>query len=141
MDNASVKRTFDVPRLAARPIRANISYFMQYGGRVMPAPNVPMMQRSSLAQQIVIHRTQDSTYLSNLRYYGLRPDYPAFHALTTIRRSPMRSNPKPLPKISTRFAGRPGVSQQGTMGAMQRFKKALPNPINIYHPPVYGQGS
>lgn len=121
------------------PIMRGMEYGMMIKSAPMEVPNVPVMQRQSLGQRGLVHRYQISRYLSTLRYYGLRPDYPVFHGKIVINSAPkhlLSRNPQP----STSRGGNlrtPATKSQGVMGAPRRFQKALRLPINPYTPPTY----
>jgi hypothetical protein len=124
-----------------------MEYDMTYDTRNIQPPNVPPpVSRSSLAQTIFIHRYQQSKYISILRYFGLRPDYPVFHGFKIINGAPAVSNTgAPVfsagPGIGT--LGSEGVfpfpraATAGTMKPPSRFVKALPLPIPSFNPPTY----
>lgn len=121
------------------PIMRGMEYGMMIKSAPMEVPNVPLMQRQSLGQRGLIHRYQISRYLSNLRYYGLRPDYPVFHGKVVINSAPknlLSRNPQPTTSRRTRL-NTPATRDQGVMGASRRFSKALRLPINPYTPPTY----
>lgn len=120
---------FAVPPNRRAEILGPLEYGMQYGGRVMEAPNVPLMVRSSLGQRVLVHRFQMSRYISRLRNYGMRPDHPAFKGHMVV-------NTAPRIVVPTR-ARLPLSKKPGTMAATPRFPKALGNPPNNYQPPEY----
>lgn len=133
----TIKQPLDVSLPRVLPLRRGMAYGMLYGGKVMQAPNVPPMQRQSLAQQTLIHREQESSYISTLRNYGLRPDYPAFHAHSLVRKTPVRSV-RPAPVMGRYGYGLAQTSSPGNTGSQPRFRKALRTPINQFNPPIYG---
>lgn len=123
------------------PIMRGMEYGMMIKSAPMEAPNVPLMQRQSLGQRGLIHRYQISRYLSILRYFGLRPDYPVFHGKVIINSAPkskLSRNPQPVTHRRT-LLNTPATKDQGVMGASRRFSKALRLPINPYTPPTYGE--
>lgn len=121
-------------RPSRTPLRTGMEYSMLYDNRVMEAPNVPPpVRRSSLAQQHLIHRYQQSKYFSRLRNFGLRPDHPAFHGFTIVRQGNAT-------QTTPRFSSPPMNTPHPLTGAMsppRRFKKALPTSPNVYVPPTY----
>lgn len=103
-------------------------------GKINESPNVPMLQRQSLGQQVLHHRFQQTEYFSKLRNYGLRPDYPIAHVLSLIKLSPAGKSSYPVIAIGYHT---PATAQGGVMRAPPRFKKALRSPLNIFTPPTY----
>lgn len=137
----SSKRTFAPDPLAPAPlshmpIRTGMTYAMQYGGRILEAPNTPMaIARPSLAQRVLIHRYQLSKYISPLtRIMSPVPEagYPTAHVLTIVRGAPV---PNQTPIMSS--TGTPQTARGGTMAPSPRWKKALPTKPPAFNPPVY----
>jgi len=133
--DASTHKAFGIDRGAhVNPIRSPLQYGMVYGPRADGVPNVPPpMARSSLAQRILIHRTQISRYISQLSpAMSLVPlaGYPYAGVIKQVHLSP-QANQTPI--LST-F---PATAGGGTMAAPSRFTKALPYPIQNYQPPTY----
>lgn len=110
----------------------DVRYGMKYDSESQRIPTVPGQVHSSLFQRILIHRWQISTYISRLRNYGMRPDYPAAHVLTIIPSSPGNKGGQP---VTVSKFGRPG--HKGTMRPLSRFRKALPVARTNYTPPEY----
>jgi len=109
-----------------------IGYGMLYDSQSEKIPTVPGQVHSSLFQRVLVHRWQISAYISRMRNYGLRSDYPAAKVQSILPSGP--SNPGGNPVAVSRF-GRP--MQKGTMRPLSRFRKALPvNKVN-YTPPEY----
>lgn len=125
---------FIVTRFEKRYILAGISSDMVLEGKVAEAPNVPMQVRSSLGQQVFKHRFQITSYISKLRNYGMRPDYPVFHALTMIKTSPAGRSLTPVMSVGYTL---PQTAMGGTIGPPPRFKKALKSPVAVFAPPTY----
>ncbi len=114
-----------------------MEYDMTYDTRNIAPPNVPPpISRQSLAQTIFIHRYQQSKYISVLRYFGLRPDYPVFHGFKIINGAPEVSNTG-APTLSNPPMNWPSPATAGTMKPPSRFVKALPLPIPQFNPPTY----
>ena len=109
-----------------------LGYGMKYDSESQKIPTVPGQVHSSMFQRILVHRWQIAAYISRLRNYGLRPDYPAAHVMTTINSGP--NNPGGHPVQVSRF-GRPAT--RGTMRPLSRFRKALPVVQTPYTPPEY----
>lgn len=135
----------DVTIPSRHELFTGMEYEMDYNTRRMDAPqNAPPVARSSLAQMILIHRYQQSKYLSILRYFGLRPDYPAFHGFKIVNGAPVVSN-SGQPIFSSGYPGLhvgtvspfPRARTAGTMRPVSRFVKALPVPIPQYNAPTY----
>lgn len=122
---------FRVTTNARRPLSRGIGYGMLVDGRSEKIPTIPQPVFSSLFQRVLIHRWQISTYISRLRNYGMRPDYPAAHVLTMINSAPTDIGNSV--KVS-RF-GRP--ASKGTMKPPRRFSKALPVQRIPFTPPEY----
>jgi hypothetical protein len=126
------------PVLGLKPISRNpvevgpLGYGMLYDAEGQGIPTIPGQIHSSLFQKVLVHRWQISSYISRLRNFGLRPDYPAAHVMSIINSGP--SNPGGNPVGVSRF-GRP--LQKGTMKSMPRFGKALPVTQVPYVPPEY----
>lgn len=119
-------------------VRDGLEYGMIVDTRAMPAPNVPILDRSSLGQQYLKHRYQITRYFSKLRNFGFRPDYPVFKGLQIVPTKPEGLAATPRPVLNRAGLLYPNaVSQGGVMGAPRRFAKALKNPINTYTPPEY----
>jgi len=147
---ASTASPFESPVVSWHPNEQGMSWEMDYNTRRTPVPNVPPpVSRSSLAQQILIHRYQQSKYISVLRYFGLRPDYPAFHGFKIINGAPQVSNTG-IPSLNSTnlnqfykgvgtegIAPFPRAKTAGTMRPVSRFVKALPVPIPSYNAPTY----
>lgn len=139
-------RPFEVLRILRAPLETGMEYEMHYDSVVMGGPNVPPpIPRQSLAQQVIVHRYQQSKYFSRLRNYGLRPDYPIAHGWRVIQTGNSSVNNAPV--MTTTFLGTDPqsrgiqVNSPGAQGFMRpggRFKKALPTPVVNYNPPVYG---
>lgn len=115
----------------------------------MNAPPVQLPVRSSLGQQILIHRFQNSHNYRLLRNYGFAPGNPILQAESIPNQANTQGNtPKP---VFTRFGMQapvpgqspvfPRVSGRGSMGSPKRFPKSLLVPPNTYAPPVYGTDS
>lgn len=109
-----------------------IGYGMKYDSQSEKIPTVPGQVHSSLFQRVLVHRWQISAYISKLRNYGLRPDYPAAHVMTILPSGP--KDPGGHPVVTSRF-GRP--AHKGTMRPLSRFRKALPVAKAPYTPPEY----
>lgn len=127
---------------------------MDFAARNDLAPTVPLPVRSSLAQEIAVWRVQLNRYIYILarstRWPGMpgtsfsKSDYPYFRGYPTARVETVINT---APNMATRGralgASRPGFGgypkRSGFMLAPQRFKKALPLPLNEYEPPVYGE--
>lgn len=121
-----------VDQVSNTPLGRGMGYGMLVRARPVPSPGIPLFVRSSLYQNVLWHRFQISRYISKLRNYGMRPDYPTPHVLTMINSAPpMNKNPRPT---ISRF-GRTG--SPGYMQAPRRFKKALPANDIPYYPPEY----
>lgn len=120
------RRSSDAPEVG------RLGYGMLYDSQSEKIPTVPGQVHSSLFQRVLIHRWQISEYISRLRNYGLRPDYPAAHVLTMINSGP--NNPGGRTVGVSRF-GRP--MEKGTMKPLSRFRKALPVARVPYVPPEY----
>lgn len=114
------------------PISKGLSYGMLREGKSENQATIPLPVFSSLFQRILIHRWQVSSYISSLRNYGMRPDYPAAKVMTMIPSGP--SNKSGNVVTVSRF-GRPSTS--GTMKAPKRFRKALSVTSIPYTPPEY----
>lgn len=122
---------------------------MEYSGitqaRNVPAPNVPMPVRESLAQTLVVHRFQFTRYFGRLRTYGFAPGNPVIRAFNQrYSLSPKERTPRPIISGGARsgplsVSRTPGVINKGSMGAPKRFPKALPLRVNTYRPPIYGE--
>ena len=122
---------------AGNQLRNGMSYSGNYAAFVMPVPNVaPPTPRQSFAQQHMIHNYQSSKYISTLRYFGLRPDYPAFHGFKIINGAPTVSNTG-NPTLSNPPMNFPRPSKAFGMRPVSRFTKALPVSLNAYNPPTY----
>ena len=107
------------------------------------APNIPMEQRQSLGQQRLRHRFQQTEYISKLRNYGLRPDYPIAHVLSLIKLSPASGSTSPRIAIGYYQGGnvfQNRGAKAGVMAPPPRFKKALRSPINVFTPQTYNEG-
>lgn len=134
---SEVNDPFKVPVAPHGELQNGMEYTLLYNHTRMNAPNVPPpVARSSLAQQFLTHRYQFSRYLSKLRYYGLRPDYPVFHGFVITPQGDVQTTPVAQPAgIAVRQAI--NVRNIGSMGAPPRWKKALPTPVPVYNPPTY----
>ena len=133
------------PSFASR--RVGLEYGMTVQGKPMQLPNVAQPVRSSLAQNVNVHRFQLSRNLKLLRNYGMRPDYPVLRA-PFIPFQAKVAKQTPTPQM-TRFGSRPTpgltpvyprVAKGGTMGSVKRFAKASKVIPNRYRPPIYGGG-
>lgn len=132
MKKAQPKPVFRVNPNQRKPLGRGLSYGMLYDSKAEGIPTIPQPVFSSLFQRILVHRWQISSYISQLRNYGLRPDYPAAHVMTMVPSSP--SNKSGNLVTVSRF-GRPSTS--GTMRPLRRFRKALPVTSIPYTPPEY----
>lgn len=111
-----------------------IAGMMTYGPRVIGAPSVAYNPRSSLGQPVTRYRSQISVYLSKYRT-GLQAviGYPTARGQTILNTAPPLSR-RPTPRGNGNAPTHPGA-----MGTPKRFKKALPAPLNVFNPPVYGE--
>lgn len=132
------KPAFRTPVYVRDQDERGIDYGMNHKAEKDLEVTIPLPVRSSLAQPISIFKVQFSHYLARIagasRYPGMAPGYPTAKVLTMLNVAPRMAVKQATPRGVT---GRP--SRQGYMNAPQRFKKALPLPINDYQPPVYGR--
>lgn len=135
MVEAGSAQPFRVNSNARRPLSRGIGYGMLYDGRSGKIPTIPQPVFSSLFQRVLVHRWQISTYISRLRNYGMRPDYPAAHVHSIINSAPSGLSTTPGQNVRLSRFGRP--SQKGTMAAPRRFRKALPTQRIPFTPPEY----
>lgn len=139
-------RLFPVAQVSRVPLRRGLEYGMTIQSRDIPAPDVPLPIRSSLAQSLGVHRFQISRNLKLLRNYGFAPGNPVLKAQTIPLQG--RANAQRPTPVMTRFgmqAPRPGatpvfprVGKPGAMGSVRRFPRAILVPPNTYRIPVYG---
>jgi hypothetical protein len=115
------------------PNEKGITYSEDYRVQVMESPGIPPAIRSSLFQPLNKFRRHMSSYISELRNYGLRPDYPVVKLLGIQKRVRIMAN-RPLPTMSNY----PQTSLSGGMGTSPRFIKALPSSKVVFNPPIYG---
>ena len=113
---------------------AGMSYSEDYRVQVMESPTIPPAIRSSLFQPLNKFRRHLSSYISELRNYGLRPDYPYVKLQKIQTRVRVMVN-RPTPTMSSY----PRTSLSGGMATSPRFIKALPSTKVVFNPPVYGQ--
>jgi hypothetical protein len=110
-----------------------MSYTMAYPTRNAEPPDIPLPIRSSLFQTVLKHRFQFSSYISKIKGFGLRPDYPVVKLLKIQNKSTAQYN-RPLPTMSSY----PKASLRGGMATQPRFVKALPSRKVVFNPPIYG---
>lgn len=128
------KNPFVVTRQEKHDILVGIEDGMLLQNKVGRAPNVPLQTRSSLGQQVIRHRFQISRYISGLRNYGMRPDYPVVHVLTMVKTSPAGRSGRPVMSVGYTL---PQTASGGTIAPPPRFKKALKSPVAIFAPATY----
>lgn len=109
-----------------------MAYGMVFQPRVIGIEGGAQIERQSIRQPVLKHRSQASHYLSRFRV-GLQAeiDYPAARGFKIINSAPPLTR-RPHPQGSGRAASRPGF-----MGSPPRFKKALRAPVNTFSAPVY----
>lgn len=127
--------SFPSPIVSRIPDTDGIAAMMSYGPRVIGAPSVAYNPRSSLGQPVTRYRSQISVYISQYRV-GLQAmiGYPTARGQTILNTAPPLSR-RPTPRGNGNATTHPGA-----MGSPKRFAKALPAPLNVFNPPVYGQG-
>lgn len=136
--NATLVQPLEVKIPSRHELFTGMEYNMDYDTRQVPTPSVPPpVSRQSLAQQTMIHNYHWSRYLSVIKNFGLRPDYPVFHGFTIVNGAPEVSNTG-VPTMSNPPMNFPRPATAGTMKPNPRYSKALPLPIPSYDPPTYG---
>ena len=115
---------------------AGITYTEDYRVQATESPGIQPAIRNSLFQPLNKFRRHTSSYISTLRNYGLRPDYPVVKLLGIQKRIRVMAN-RPLPTTSNY----PMTSSVGGMGTSPRFTKALPSRKIVFNPPIYGSDS
>lgn len=133
------KPAFRTPVFVRPQSERGITYGMDHGAENGLTPNVPLPVRSSLAQEVAVWRVQVSHYFARIagatRYPGMAPGYPTAKVLTLVNTAPRMRGGNP-----SNIRGLRGYpARSGFMAAPPRFRKALPNPVNDYSPPIYGQ--
>lgn len=137
---------FPIGKVSQAQNRERMEYSAVTVARPMPAPNVAMPIRASLAQSTSVNRFAFSRYFSRLRTYGFAPGNPILQAFNQrYKLSPSQRVPRPVISGGKRsgplsVSRTPATAKPGSMGAPKRFPKALPIRTNTYRPPVYGEG-
>ena len=125
--------------VSQKQLRTGMSYSMNYGGRKQEVAGIYPVPRASLAQDVLIHRYQNSHYVSVTGFPERRSfliGYPQAHVLTMVGGGPS-PNQTPAMANPVQSINKVPIQRGGTMAPSPRFKKALPLPLNNYTPPTY----